>query len=111
VDPVTGNKKKWSEWADNGGLKKLNDFYGLEISRVDVGWRDDRITGLVMWTSQSHSPKDVRKAMTKICGGSDQDWKLVSNFSGKVGTYESPTVMCRYSHDEVNWELLYLRKE
>jgi len=45
VDPVTGNKKKWSEWADNEGLKKLNDFYGLEISQVTVTWGEDQVTG------------------------------------------------------------------
>jgi hypothetical protein len=110
VDPVSGSKQKWNEWSDNGGLNKLDDFYGLKITEVNVTWRDGKVSGLIMFTSQTHSPKDVRKAMANICGGSDSDWKLDDNWARKMGMYQGPTATCRYIDDRGKWELSYLRK-
>jgi len=120
VDPVTGNEKKYSEWADNGGLNKLNDFYGVKISKLHVTWGEDQVTRLSMWASLQHSPKDVRKAMQKICGGDDKDWKISDDFGFRIGEYDGPRGHCTYLGGEWgtgsppgrdNWALTYRRKE
>jgi len=111
VDPISGSEQKWREWADNGGLNKLNDFYGLKITEANVTWRNGKVSGLIMFTSQTHSPKDVRKAMVNICGGSDSDWKLEDNWDRKMGMYRGPSSTCRYISDRSRWELSYLRND
>jgi hypothetical protein len=73
-----------------------------------------------MWVSLNYSPKDVRKAMQKICGGGDKDWELSDVFGRRIGEYDGPSGYCFYIGGEWgygsppeldNWSLTYRRKE
>ena len=112
VDPQTGSREKWRAWVDDGGLNKLSDFYGLDIRNVNVTWNQGKVESLAMFTSKTHSPKDVRKAMSKICGGADSDWEREENWARHMGKLENSTATCRYLDDGRGmWELLYIRRK
>lgn len=113
IDPKDGNEAKWAKWSDDGGLNKLNDFYGVKISEVNVTWRKEKVKTVIMYASKSYAPKEVRAALSKVCGGGDSEWKISDDWGRVMGMYESAAISCRYiaMSGDSKWELSYSLKD
>lgn len=113
IDPKDGSEAKVAKWKDDGGLNKLNEFYGVKISEVSVSFRNDKIKTVIMYASKSYAPKEVRAALSKVCGGGDSEWKISDDWDRAMGMYETPAISCRYiaMSGDSKWELSYSLKD
>ncbi len=86
INIKTGNKKLWDSFVDNGGLNKLNDLYGLNITSISATWNNQtgQFTGALMRASVSTtSPKEVRASLSKLCSVDDPDWVIRTDYEPK----------------------------
>ena len=98
IDIKSGNKKNWDAFKDEGGLNKQNNLYGLSVTSLSVTWNSqtgDFSGALMQAMSSDTSPKDVRIALSKVCGLEESDWTVRNDYE-PTGTAKKDGVTCYY---------------
>lgn len=77
IDPRTGNRKAWDQFADDGGLNKESRFFGVSINKLNAQfYKDGQIYAVIMSSRQLISAKDVRGFGEKLCRVDPGKWKI-----------------------------------
>ncbi|MBT8621505.1 hypothetical protein [Polynucleobacter paneuropaeus] len=86
----------WNKFVDTGGLNRNNNLYGISITSINASWTENGdLKSAMMKASSTVSPEDVRKALTRACGVTMNDWVFESSPipSGKAN---SQNITCLY---------------
>lgn len=86
----------WNKFVDSGGLNKNNNLYGISITSISASWAGNGdLKSAMMKASRDIAPEDIRKALTRACGVSMNDWVHESSPipSGRVN---SQNITCLY---------------
>jgi hypothetical protein len=108
----TGNKKAWDSFKDNGGLNKLNDLYGLSITSISATWNNEtgQFTGALMQAdASSTSPKDVRASLSKVCGITEGDWTIRTDYE-PTGKAIKDGLTCYYIFSTATVDISVMRE-
>jgi hypothetical protein len=98
IDVKKGNKKDWDTFKDEGGLNKLNNLYGLNITSLSVTWDNQtgNFTGALMQATNSNtSPKEVRASLSKVCDLEESDWTFRTDYE-PTGKAKKDGLTCYY---------------
>ena len=100
VNPLTGTRKLWDAFKDEGGLATFTDFHGLKINKATVNLEGDRVDVTRLQVPAAIPPRKIREALNDACRGREQDWKAVTDTRGTRGELITPQIICRYETDD-----------
>ena len=100
VNPLTGTRKLWDAFKDEGGLATFTDFHGLRINKATVNLDGDRVDVTRLQVPAAIPPRKIREALNDACRGREQDWKAVTDTRGTRGELITPQIICRYETDD-----------
>jgi hypothetical protein len=101
VNPYSGNKQKWDEFVDNGGLNKENNFHGISVRGATVEWHGDTkgLKAILFNVSKSVAPADIRRALNQACRTDESSW-IKESGALTTGEVINGKVKCRYLTNE-----------
>ena len=100
VNPLTGTRKLWDAFKDEGGLATFTDFHGLKINKATVNVDGDRVEVARLQVPAAIPPRKIREALNDACRGREQDWKAITDSRGTRGELITPQIICRYETDD-----------
>jgi len=100
ANPLTGSRRLWEAFKDEGGLASFSDFHGLKINKATVNVEQDHVASSRLQVPAATPPRRVREALNEACRGREQDWKAVTDSRGTRGELITPDVICRYETDD-----------
>lgn len=100
VNPLTGTRKLWDAFKDEGGLATFTDFHGLKINKATVNVDGDRVDVTRLQVPAAIPPRKIREALNDACRGREQDWKAVTDSRGTRGELVTQNLICRYETDD-----------
>ena len=95
ANPMTGTRALWSKFIDEGGLNYNNNFYGLEVTNINVQFEGEKIKLALLNVSSSVAPKTIRSALANVCKIKDEEWKI-KNDSLIKGEAATSNMSCSY---------------
>ena len=113
IDTQNGNKDLWDSFKDNGGLNKLNDLYGLNVTSISASWEGSTKKfkgGLMQALASTTSPKEVRAALSKVCGLEESDWKFRTDYE-PTGTATKNGFTCYYIFSNTTVDIVISMKQ
>ena len=100
VNPLTGTRKLWEAFKDEGGLATYTDFHGVKINKATVNVEGDHVDITRLQVPAAIPPRKVREALNDACRGREQDWKTTTDSRGTRGELVTPQLICRYETDD-----------
>ncbi len=100
ANPLTGSRRLWEAFKDEGGLASFSDFHGLKVIKAAVNVERDTVGSSRLQVPAATPPRRVREALNEACRGREQDWKTVTDSRGTRGELTTPDVICRYETDD-----------
>lgn len=100
LDFEIGTKAIYTDWADDGGLNRLNSWHGLDLRALELQWGADGHPKFVaIVPSQLTSIKEMRSALSKACGIKEDQWDR-EDMQGRT-TAKAAGTKCRAEFN--NW--------
>ena len=100
VNPLSGSRRLWESFKDEGGLASFSDFHGVKINKVSVNVERDQVASSRLQVPAATPPRKVREALNDACRGREQDWKTATDSRGTRGELITPQLICRYETDD-----------
>ena len=100
ANPLTGSRRLWEAFKDEGGLASFSDFHGLKVIKAAVNVERETVASSRLQVPAATPPRRVREALNEACRGREQDWKAVTDSRGTRGELVTPEVICRYETDD-----------
>jgi len=100
VNPLSGSRRLWEAFKDEGGLASFSDFHGIKINKASVNVEQDQVVSSRLQVPAATPPRRVREALNEACRGREQDWKAVTDSRGTRGELITPQIICRYETDD-----------
>ncbi len=100
VNPLTGSRRLWEAFKDEGGLASFSDFHGVKINKASVNVEQDHVASSRLQVPAATPPRRVREALNDACRGREQDWKATTDSRGTRGELITPQLICRYETDD-----------
>jgi hypothetical protein len=100
VNPLSGSRRLWEAFKDEGGLASFSDFHGVKINKASVDVERDQVTTSRLQVPAATPPRKVREALNEACRGREQDWKTATDSRGTRGELLTPQLICRYETDD-----------
>ena len=113
IDTQNGNKDLWDSFKDNGGLNKVNTLYGLNVTSISASWEGSTKKfkgGLMQALASTTSPKEVRAALSKVCGLEESDWKFRTDYE-PTGTATKNGFTCYYIFSNTTVDIVISMKQ
>ena len=113
IDTQNGNKDLWDSFKDNGGLNKLNNLHGLNVTSISANWDGStkKFKGaLLQALASTTSPKEVRAALSKVCRLEDSDWKFRTDYE-PTGTAIKNEFTCYYIFSNTTVDIVISMKQ
>ena len=112
ISVESGTHPLWNAFVDEGGLNRENSLYGLKITNISASWdrNTEKFTSVFMQArAVSTSPKEVRDALSKVCGLQDTNWTY-SNKYESTGTGKKASLTCYYIFGDAKVDISILTK-
>jgi hypothetical protein len=100
VNPLSGSRRLWEAFKDEGGLASFTDFHGVKINKASVNVEQDQVASSRLQVPAATPPRKVREALNEACRGREQDWKTTTDSRGTRGELVTPQLICRYETDD-----------
>jgi hypothetical protein len=100
VNPLTGTKRLWETFKDEGGLAVYTDFHGLKIDKAAVDLQEDRVHTTRLQVPAATPPRKLREALNTACQGDERSWLVATDHRGTRGELQTPMLTCRYETDD-----------
>lgn len=100
VNPLSGSRRLWEAFKDEGGLASFSDFHGVKINKASVNVEQDQVASSRLQVPAATPPRKVREALNEACRGREQDWKTATDSRGTRGELITPQIICRYETDD-----------
>ena len=100
VNPLTGTKRLWETFKDEGGLAVYTDFHGLKIDKAAVDLHEERVHTTRLQVPAGTPPRKLREALNYACQGDERSWLVATDHRGTRGELQTPMLTCRYETDD-----------
>ncbi len=100
INPLTGTRRLWESFKDEGGLETLNNFYGVTVTKLTVTLDNERVQSARLQISSAVSPRKLREALGEACRGDERDWRIDNDRRGARGELRTGALTCRYEAND-----------
>jgi hypothetical protein len=98
LDFDKGTKEVYTDFKEDGGLDKFNNWYGIQISGLTLQrGADGLVSGLIMNVNpyQTVTIKQLRATINAYCGLTNADWKNTEFESGSRYLAQASSTKCQ----------------